>query len=459
LYLAAPPHWPISRIRPARGVVYTVEHEAQSYGTPSLPLLDVRGSIRTLLAAVPSSTRHAWLWDTVTGACAGVYLGCVWTFVARIARADLSATATQMGWLAAAPALGYVFATVWARQMEGKAKLPFVYWTWLVARGLFILAPFVRTREQFVALVCATPIVFSVSTPAYTAIMRDIYPDALRGRLMSVVRIVLNTVTLATALLAGRMLDAGVDWQTVFCVGGVFGALSALAFSRIRVPTSNEGAHAPASTLAFLKDTFAILRRNPGYRWFTASVFVYGFGNIVATTVYPIHQVDHFQITNTEVANLQNVAAAATVLGFFFWGWFMDRRGPLLTVLIAIVIVCTMPLIYAAATRVEVLRVAAAAGGLAMSGIELGYLNTTLLFAEPGRAAQYQALHSSFFGIRGTIAPQLAIPLMHAVGPRNAFYVAEGIMLCGVLLQVVSMRDFRRHSRQRDADSPPTSPV
>jgi len=359
--------------------------------------------------------------------------------------------------MAAAPAIGYVFATIWAQQMEGKSKLPFVYWTWLAARGLFMTAPFIRTREQFVTLVCATPIIFSVSSPAYTAIMRDIYPDELRGRLMSVVRIVLNAVTLGTALLTGRLLDHGLDWRTAFLVGGAFGAASAWTFSRIRVPAPQDTASRLPSTAAFFRDTLDILRRNPGYRWFTASVFVYGFGNLVASTIYPIYQVDRFAITNTEVANLQNVAAGTTILGFFFWGWFMDRRGPLLSVLIAIGIVCTMPITYALAPRVEFLRIAAAAGGLAMSGIELGYLNTTLLFAEPGRAAQYQALHSSFFGIRGTIAPPLAIPLMHALGARSAFCVAGVIMLCGVVLQLVSMRDFRRqiaHPSGQPADRP-----
>jgi hypothetical protein len=405
------------------------------------------------MSALPPETRQAWLWDTATGACAGVYLGSVWTFVARIARAELHATATQMGWMAAAPAVGYIFATVWARQMEGKSKLPFVYWTWLVARGMFMLAPLIATREQFVALVCITPIIFSVSTPAYTAIMRDIYPDELRGRLMSVVRIVLNAITLGAALLTGRLLDAGLDWRAAFLVGGVFGALSAWTFSRIRVPGPTETGREPPSTIAFFRDTLDILRRNPGYRWFTASVFVYGFGNLVATTIYPIYQVDRFHISNTEVANLQNVAAGATILGFFFWGWFMDRRGPLITVLIAIGVVCTMPFVYAVAPRVEYLRIAAAAGGLAISGIDLGYLNTTLLFAEEGRAAQYQALHSSFFGIRGTIAPQVAIPMMHAFGARNAFYVAGVIMLVGVTLQVVSMRDFRRQAHATGADA------
>lgn len=386
-----------------------------------------------------------------TAACAGVYIGCVWTFVGKIARADLGATSSQMGWLAAAPAVGYIFATVWARQMEGKAKLPFVYWTWLVARGLYILSPLVRSREQFIFLVCATPIIFSVSTPAYTAVMKEIYPDELRGRLMSVVRIVLNVATFLAALASGRLMDAGVGWREVFCVGGVFGALSAFTFSRIPVSETPDASREANSTIAFLKDTLDILRRNAGYRWFTASVFVYGFGNIIATTLYPIYQVDRFNISNTEVANLQNVAAVATILGFLVWGQFMDRRGPLMTVFVAVMIVCTMPVTYALAPRVEYLRLAAAAGGLAMSAIELGYLNTTLYFAEPGRAAQYQALHSSFFGIRGSIAPHCAVPLFHAVGARNAFLVAEVIMLAGVVLQVLSMRQAYRLHRQATA--------
>lgn len=409
-----------------------------------LPFRRFRATIRARLAVLPEDTLHSWLWDMATGACAGVYLGCVWTFAGRIARAELSASEAQMGWFAAAPALGYVFATVWARQMEGRAKLPFIYWTWLAARGLFMLSPFVRTREQYILLVCATPIIFSISSPAYTSVMKDIYPDDLRGRLMSVVRIALSVATFGTALVAGRMMDAGVDWRSVFFIGGAFGGLSAITFSRIRVPDGPAARQDVISTVAFFKDTFGILRRNPAYRWFTASVFVYGFGNLVASTLYPIYQVDRFAITNTEVANLQNVAAVATVAGFFFWGSFMDRRGPLPTVLIAIVVVCTMPITYALAPSVEYLRFAAAAGGIAMSGIELGYLNTTLMFAEPGRAAQYQALHSSFFGIRGSIAPHFAIPLMRSFGARHSFLIAEVIMLCGVILQIASMRVSRR---------------
>ncbi len=404
--------------------------------------------IRERLAGLPPITRAAWQWDILTGAFAGLYQGCVWTFVMRIARADMHASGGQIAWITAAPALGYIFATVWARQMEGRSKLPFVYWTWLCARGMFLLAPLIHTRSQYVALVCVTPIIFSISTPAYTAVMKDIYPDRHRGRLMSTVRIVMNLLTLMTALTVGRLLDSGLDYHIAFCVGGFFGALTALTFSRIPLPPTDPPVEPRVTTRAFLWDTIDILRRNSGYRWFSASVFVSGFGNIVASTLYPIYQVDRFHVSNTEVANLQNIASIVTIASFFFWGHFLDHKGPLATVLVAIGINLLTPLIYAFAADVHWLYLASAATGLAVSGVDLAYINTTLMFAEPGKAAQYQALHSSFFGVRGSIAPHFAIPWMLAYGARATFLISLSIMLVGVGLQLISMRDFRRQAAE-----------
>jgi hypothetical protein len=407
--------------------------------------------LRELRAALPARTRQALVYDIASGICSGAYIGCTWTFVQRIARADIGATAAQIGWINAAPAIGYLFASVWARQMEGRGKLPFVWVTWFVARGLFVLSPLVATRDQYVLLVCLAPIIFSISTPAYAAIMKDIYPDSLRGRLMSAVRILQSVAMLGTAFAAGRLLDAGWSWKTMFAIGGVLGILSAVTFWRIPVSSERVENGERPSTGAFVLDTLAILRHNVGFRWFCASVFVYGFGNIMASTIYPIFQVDELRVTNTEVANMQNLASVAQVAGFFVWGALMDRKGPLMAVFVSVAIVSVMPLCYAVATSIGLLYLASVAGGLAMSGIELGYLNTTLLFAEHGRAAQYQALHSSLFGIRGTVAPLLAIPLMHWLQPRGAFLFCFGIMLVGVGLQVLSMRHYLRSAARARA--------
>src|SRR5438270_1231616 len=107
---------------------------------------------------VPDSVWHNWGWDVLAGICAGIYQGCIWTFALQLARGKMHATGFQMGVASAAPAVGYLFAIIWARQMEGRSKLPFVTITWVLSRGLFLLTPlFVPSTAHtatYVALIC-----------------------------------------------------------------------------------------------------------------------------------------------------------------------------------------------------------------------------------------------------------------------------------------------------------------
>ncbi len=415
------------------------------------PVLLRLGLLRRHLGRfVPDAVWHNWCWDAAAGICSGIYQGCVWTFALQLARGKLHATGFQMGLATAAPAIGYLFAILWARQMEGRSKLPFVTLTWVLSRGLFLLTPLLvrgpASREMFILLICATPILFSVSTPAYTAVMKEIYPDEHRGRLMSYVRVGMVAAMLLTARVMGYWLEhGGLDFRWMFALGGLFGVGTAFAFSRLRLlPVLH--ATAPPPVGAFLRETFGILRHNRGYRWFTASVFIAGFGNLVANTFYPIYQVDRFHILPTQIATLQNIAGGLSLVSLFFWGWYMDRYGSLAAVLLSSLLICLTPLIYAFAPDVTWLYLAAAASGAASFGIDLGYLNTTLMFAEPGRAAQYQALHSTFFGLRGTLAPLLAMPLFLALSKdwTHSFLTCLGIMLVGATFQMLSMRSYRR---------------
>lgn len=404
---------------------------------------------------VPDRVWNNWCWDALAGVFSGIYQGAIWTFALQLARDRLHASGFQMGLATAAPAIGYLFATLWARQMEGRSKLPFVTITWLISRGLFVLTPLLlrgsHRTELFVSLICITPILFSVSTPAYTAIMKDIYPDEHRGRLMSMVRIGMAAAMLITAKLMGWWQEhGGLDYAWMFAIGGVFGIGTAFAFSRLRLPSTLHANTPPPPLLKFLGQTFSILVHNRGYRWFTTSVFITGFGNLVATTYYPIYQVDRFHITPTQIATMATGLNIASLISLFFWGWFLDRFGSLSTVLVAVVINCFTPVLYALAPNLLWIYLAAVTIGFMQSGIDLGYLNTTLMFAEPGRTAHYQAVHSTFFGLRGTIAPLLAIRLLHLLGYnfRTAFLVCTVIILVGVLFQMLSLRSYRRNQIQ-----------
>ena len=407
---------------------------------------------RRLGQYIPDAVWHNWKWDGLAAICAGIYQGCIWTFALQIARGQLHATTNQMGWAVSAPAIGYLFAILWARQMEGRSKLPFITLTWLLARGAFCLTPLlVRgafAREGFLALIILTPILFSVSNPAYTAVIKEIYPDDLRGRLMSYVRIGMMGAMLITQRVAGELLEHhGLDYRYLFAFGGAFGAMTAYAFSRLKlIPTL--AAPSPPVT-KFLRETFGILKHNPGYRWFTVSVFVSGFGNLIATTLYPIYQVDRFHITPSQIATMQNLSGIVTMVSLFFWGSFTDRFGSLTAVLAAVSLNCLAPIVYAFAPQLQWLYLAAIIVGVSQSGVDIAYLNTTLMFAKKGKAAQYQALHSTFFGLRGTVAPLAAVQILPLLGgsfPR-AFLFCCGIITLGVLCQGLSMRSYRAEQR------------
>lgn len=409
---------------------------------------------RTLGRFVPDLVWYNWKWDLAAGISSGIYQACIWTFALQLARGKMHAGGIAMGLATAAPAIGYLFAIIWARQMEGRSKLPFVTVTWVLSRGLFLLTPLVAQgplRSQlFVSLLVFAPIIFSVSTPAYTAIMKDIYPDHVRGRMMAYVRVGMNISMLITAFVMGNLQEHyGLDFRWMFFIGGIFGVGTAYAFSKLKLPEATGSVELPPLGW-FLKDTFSILITNKGYRWFTTSVFITGFGNLVATTYYPIYQVDHFHILPTQIATMQNLGSIMSIAALFFWGWYMDRFGPLSTVLMAVFVNCLTPLLYAFGGNIYAIYFAAIISTTTGAGINLGYLNTTLTLAEPGRAAQYQAVHSSFFGLRGTIAPLIAIRLLEALGHRwvVAFEVCLGIMLTGVVFQFFSLQSYRQSQRK-----------
>ncbi len=364
-----------------------------------------------------------------------------------------------MGIATASPAIGYLFALFWARQMEGKSKLPFVTITWLISRGMFCLTPLlVRgafASSWFVLLISLTPILFSVSTPAYTTIMKEIYSDEHRGRLMSYVRIAMAATMLITARVMGILQEHyGLDFRWMFAFGGVFGVLTAYAFFRLKLPPPSGTVEKPPLG-EFFKDTFGILERNRQFRFFTISVVLSGFGNLLANTYYPVYQVDQFQITPTQIATLQNLGGILTLFSLFFWGWYLDRFGSLTCVLTAVLINCITPAVYAVAPRIEWLYLGSALQSMAQSGVDLGYLNTTLALSEPGRAAQYQSLHSFFFGLRGTVAPLVAFPILGALGGlwRQGFWLCFAVMFSGVIFQAFALRSARTEQRGSSFES------
>ncbi len=387
--------------------------------------------------------------DITAGVCTGVYQGSIWTFALQLARGSLHATSYEMGFAVASQAIGYLFVIFWAHQMEGRPKLPFITITWLLTRGSFMLTPLLvhgtHAREAFLFLICFTPIAFSISNPAYTSVMQQIYPVEIRGRLMSVVRVGVSVATLVTARLMGVLQQQyHIDYRWIFMVGGIFGAFTAVAFYKLKLPAVQR--EEKPKLHHFMRDALRILRDNRAYRLFSTGVFLAGMGNLCANTYYPLYQVDSFHILPEQIASIVIASSLASVFGYPFWGWFTDRFNALTTTYCSVGLDCMVPLCYAFGHSITWLMLAGLFSGTAQSGVDLGYLNATLMFAESGSASQYQAIHSTLFGIRGTIAPLLAIPLLHLLNFHwtVSFIICFAVIVVGAVVQTLAMPAHRK---------------
>jgi MFS transporter, DHA1 family, staphyloferrin B biosynthesis exporter len=397
---------------------------------------------------VPKIARHSLHWDVLAGASTGIYMGMLLPFLIRTAK-DLHAPDAAITVINIAPFVGNLFAPLWARQMEGRSKLPFVVASWTVARAsLFLLPilalfPTISLAWSFTGIISFLMFVGTVASPAYAALMKDIYPDRTRGRLMGYVRVAAQIGMFTATSISGRLLDHGLHFQTLFAISAVFGIAAAAFFSQVRPMRQDNSTRTdnskilpdPSASKAVFSDLLTILKNNHGYRWFALSVMAYGFGNLMAQPIYALFQVEILHIRPTQIANLANAASLASIVGSVFWGRVVDRYGAPRTVFWCILLVALISVVYLLSSSINALFFASFLSGFGLSGIELSYMASILTYSEKGRAAQYQSLHSLLLGVRGVLAPVIGIPLLRAVGFHRIFALTLILMLLGALMQ------------------------
>jgi MFS family permease len=308
--------------------------------------------------------------------------------------------------------------------MERRGALPYLVGGSVLA-ALPLLAMSVATSAPiFVAIVVASAVIAPVSTTAYNVVLRDIYPDDLRGRMMGLVRAGRVVMVSASALFTGWLLSR-FGFRVIFpgaAVVGVAGALCWLGLrGRVKGTDPNGATVSPVEALG-------TLWRDRRFAWYSTGYFIFGFSNIMMSPVIPIFQVDVLKITPMWVAVLSTTAAMLAGGAFYFWGHSVDRRGPFRSLLFGYAVLALVPVVYALTPNLPVLLIAAVAGGIAGPGTELSWINVVMRFGQQNQIARYSALHLTLLGIRGLIAPWVGGALI-AVWPgmRPIFWLVFGL--------------------------------
>jgi len=378
-------------------------------------------------------SRVAYRYDSLAGLIFGFFSGMVLSFVPVVAR-RLGASAGQMALISSSFAFGLLLMFLWTYLSILGRKMQFFYWPNMVARSLFFLTPLVYKPGLLVTIVILYNLLGSMVGTAYGAIMKEIYPEDERARTMGYSRVVTNLAALVAAFLGGWLMDmwGPYSFKIVFPIGAALGLISLNTFKRIPLKEEVKDRQ-PLPMRAMLKNWFS----DKGIWKMGGIISVAGFGNLLLGPLAPIFLVDKLKVSLSFVGIMSAASSVAIIVSYYFWGKFIDRKGPMLCLRASFLLISLPPLLYLVGEKWSVL-LAAVFSSFAAAGWYLSWFKYVCMRADSSEKVQIDTgIYNNLMGIRGVIAPFVAVWLMKSLGLNTAFFIAFLIVISGFALSWV----------------------
>jgi Na+/melibiose symporter-like transporter len=348
----------------------------------------------------------------------------------------MGASDLQVALIVAAPFIGLSFSTYWSHLTQNRRSLPFTVWPNAVARLSLMALAAITVPWAYVLLVIWYSLISAVPGAPYAALMQKIYPAEARGRLLGAIRLLVGAAQIPAIFLAGKLLDR-FGASAPYVIGPVMGVLSVVYFARIKEPPL-PASPAPRRSFSWREQARALLANRP-FAMTQLGFMLFGFGNLMMAPLYPIFQVDHLGLNNSQVAQVSMLWSAAWLLGFPIWGKMADRTKPLYVIASGAILYVMAPLLYYFGRSLLGASLAAVLQGFGDAAIELGWMAYVLSMGS-GKAGIYAGLHLSLLGLRGALAPLAASGLIAPFGIAPVFLLGSAIVAAGLIPLAVASR-------------------
>lgn len=382
---------------------------------------------------IPRSVRRNAAIDITAAAFFGIWGGLTTPFIPFMGR-RLGASPLEVSVLVAAQAVVLLLSFWVINLVRIGHPVRVVIIPSIIARSLFLAMPLVHTPEAYVGLIVIHYAIGQAGSPAYAQVMRAVYPDDTRGRIMAVVRVGMALCWIAASLTGGRLMQL-VDFRWVFAGAAVFGVTSSIIFSRIRLPAVPH-----PEVRADLRHVGRILREDAGYRRFLTGLFIYGFATWFYGPAVAILLVDVLRATSFQVGLLGAVTSGTWLFSYYYWGRMIDRRSAATTMSRVVFVGSVTPLVYLSALNGWMVQGAGATEGMTSAGFDIGWIAVALQYAPAGAIRHYVAIWNFLVGLRAGTAPFLAGLLIPLLGVRWLFAAAAAGTLAGALLMRAAIR-------------------
>ncbi|HMN28296.1 MAG TPA: MFS transporter, partial [Caldilineaceae bacterium] len=280
------------------------------------------GRVETGLAgALPASIRHNMHIELWAALAYGVFYAMTLPFVPVVLRRT-GASPGMIAFYTSQQFVGSVLTAFSIVLMRRRRTMNVITISWLVGRSLFLLFAFIVDPAWMLVLGTAFWLLEAFPNPGYTRILQKIYPDQLRGKVMSLVRMGRIAAVVVITPLAGWALDHA-GYQVLFPVGALFGIAATLLFTRLEV---NEGP-LPARQTRTLAELWQTRPPDKRFAYYLRSFAFYGTATLMSWTVYPLVQVDRLHLSYSQLGLLGLSQSLCWLLGYLIWGRLVDLYG------------------------------------------------------------------------------------------------------------------------------------
>ncbi|MBL8877292.1 MAG: MFS transporter [Phycisphaerae bacterium] len=386
-----------------------------------------------LPGAFPRFARRSYTLELITVICFSATLGIVeGGVISNIAKRRFEKVVEEeslnfyVALLFAAPDLANILSFFWSGLSHGRPKIPLInalQFSVIVLIALMALTP-VSGLGLFgmVAIVILARVCWSGIITLRPTVWRSNYPAIMRATAVGNFQTMQYIMAGIVGVVVGSVLNVHPEhfWLLVLCVASVgFGAFFATRRQRVRRETRMLRAELDSAPV--MKPwqgplvVWRVLHKDRMWARFMLWMFVLGLGNMLMGPTLAIVLRDQFQLGYLRsILITSSITALVMPLSIPMWARYLDRSHVVQfrakqtwMFVFSACVACAGVLFH----RVELLYLTAVLQGISYGGGTLAWNLGHVDFAPPTHTSQYMASHVTLNGIRGLLAPFVAVGL------------------------------------------------
>ena len=341
-----------------------------------------------------------------------------------IARKEFGAGPVQTLLITATPTIFFALSIFWNDLFRRRpfAKYLGIYWLWACLPYAFIA--FAHDYWTLLALHLLTCIGGAGYHPAAGELLKELYPDSVRGRIYGIIWGSSMVFGAGIGYLMGQWLAADHDAFRIYMP--LFAALQAVGVG-VFILLAHASGHLARRTYDQAQDDRTawkrvvepmthmkeVLKSDPVFMRYEAAYMTYGVGWMICYALLPILVTDRLHLSYDKIQGSTYTAYLLAMVAMIFpTGLLMDRIGAVRTAAISFGLLSIYPLGLIVAGDAAQLTWASIAFGVAHAGASMAWmLGPVSLAPTPDKVPQYVAIHATLVGVRGKIFQGLGVGL------------------------------------------------